>query len=592
MAAELKPLLLDETGKEMRDSIIAISNAIKNTDTVQKAKEEIQAEGATQVANVKAASEEIIGKVEQIDQNTQRIAELKGDLVDLENNLYASFPTDTEIKTLHANIVQGKFLNKDTGAETIYATASYTKINVKGGEQYLVSCYVYGNSAIVFYDDNSHMSGYDITNIKGVVDYPVTIPKGATIMGVSTIYTENPVSVKKPETVIANIKPEIDIVKNNEQVLLDIPNVLPSKKCFVDCEFSVVNNKFLNKSNGGEGTYNGGAYAKISVHSGEKYYVSCFIRGDFGIVFYKDGIFISGASISDLNSISYYEVIIPDDANSMGVSTVDQTSNPISIKKFVNSIMDIKPILKRNSLGGYIYPRRPVICFTLDGDYDLNPTMEQIASNHGYPLTFAVKYPSFNDQSVVRKYKEYESKGHEIALHTYYSLWEYTDDEVMAFIKECYDTGIRNGFDIHGCIATAGSMDEKFLPIVKQRFDYCASIANHAGTWEGFETPCHDFLTSEPYKLWRYSMQMSTMEQQKAAIDDCIANNRLLMFYGHAQSQNNDYFNAQNFDELLTYIDGKVATHDVAVKTNFDAIRDFYTIRYDDVIGLLTHLIN
>ena len=80
MAAELKPLLLDETGKEMRDSIIAISNAIKNTDTVQKAKEEIQAEGATQVANVKAASEEIIGKVEQIDQNTQRIAELKGDL--------------------------------------------------------------------------------------------------------------------------------------------------------------------------------------------------------------------------------------------------------------------------------------------------------------------------------------------------------------------------------------------------------------------------------------------------------------------------------------------------------------------------------
>lgn len=80
MAAELKPLLLDETGKEMRDSIIAISNAIKNTDTVQKAKEEIQAEGATQVANVKAASEEIIGKVEQIDQNTQRIDELKGDI--------------------------------------------------------------------------------------------------------------------------------------------------------------------------------------------------------------------------------------------------------------------------------------------------------------------------------------------------------------------------------------------------------------------------------------------------------------------------------------------------------------------------------
>lgn len=80
MAAELKPLLLDETGKEMRDGIKAITDAIKNTDTVQKAKEEIQAEGATQVANVQAASEEIIGKVEQIDQNTRGIDALKGDI--------------------------------------------------------------------------------------------------------------------------------------------------------------------------------------------------------------------------------------------------------------------------------------------------------------------------------------------------------------------------------------------------------------------------------------------------------------------------------------------------------------------------------
>lgn len=60
-----------------------IADAIKNTEAVQQAKLEIQAEGATQVANVQAAAEEIVGKVEQIEQNTQDVAELKGDLTDI-----------------------------------------------------------------------------------------------------------------------------------------------------------------------------------------------------------------------------------------------------------------------------------------------------------------------------------------------------------------------------------------------------------------------------------------------------------------------------------------------------------------------------
>lgn len=73
MAAVRKRLATDE-------GLQKIADAIQNTEAVQQAKQEIQAEGATQVANVQAAAEEIAGKVEQIDQNTQGISELKGDL--------------------------------------------------------------------------------------------------------------------------------------------------------------------------------------------------------------------------------------------------------------------------------------------------------------------------------------------------------------------------------------------------------------------------------------------------------------------------------------------------------------------------------
>lgn len=69
------------------EGLKAIADAIKNTETVQMAKAEIQAEGETQVANVQAAAQEITGKVEQIQQNTDDVAELKSDLTNAENAL-------------------------------------------------------------------------------------------------------------------------------------------------------------------------------------------------------------------------------------------------------------------------------------------------------------------------------------------------------------------------------------------------------------------------------------------------------------------------------------------------------------------------
>ena len=238
----------------------------------------------------------------------------------------------------------------------------------------------------------------------------------------------------------------------------------------------------------------------------------------------------------------------------------------------------------------YCHARRSIIAFILDGDYDLNPTMEAIFANHGYRIGFAPQYPTFGYDYIgpnkvkYQNYLDWQKKGHEILSHLNYSMSDsstYTDAQIIGFIAESYTVMTGCGFPCHGAIGSGGKVADRFVPYIKKYYDYAATEGNHYGS----STPCLAFATDNPYHLWRYSMQTSTLAEQKNAVDDCIANVGLLMFYGHALSSNDDYFTAENLEELLTYIDGKVANNDCKVMTPYKAISDFYSIRHDDLIS-------
>lgn len=651
MAAELKPLLLDETGKEMRDSIIAISNAIKNTDTVQKAKEEIQAEGATQVANVKAASEEIIGKVEQIDQNTQRIDALKSDLT-------RSLDLKDWDLSKHANIVENQWFSDANGTTAQAGNQFMCKdMPVIAGHSYYFYCEkvaagsgsdgynnLYSARQVAFHDSENNIIAIDLS----APISPMVAPKNAAKMTIVFQYKdyltkekgvywvtekeqdEHYSSSDSIDRLSHDVRENIDklnsVFDENIWNLLDVDGVVYREhSCFSDAQGTLSHNYartvilnipvnpnteyyFYNEavaSNFSADGYDDKPCArKIAWYRADRSLIS--VTDDYvksPIISPSDACFagfdIQYKKYSSDQSVTYFEY----GENWFTPNDKDNHINGYPIKEIINiqeRLSETDNIVSgygrtiyrvNHETGNYMHPRRPTICFTLDGDYDLNPTMEAVMSKHDHRMCFAVRYVSFNDDAidVVAKYKAWEEKGHEIALHSNYYLYHpYTDDEIISIIKDCYATGKKYGFDIHGLVGSSGYVGEKFLPIVKQRFDYCASVNNHSGSLDGnLSIPCHDFLTSNPYKLWRYSMQTSTLEQQKAAVDDCIANNRLLMFYGHAQSKNNDNFTAENLDLLLTYIDEKTATYDCVVKTPYEAIKDFYSIRYDDVIGLL-----
>ena len=78
-------------------------------------------------------------------------------------------------------------------------------------------------------------------------------------------------------------------------------------------------------------------------------------------------------------------------------------------------------------------------------------------------------------------------------------------------------------------------------------------------------------------------MQRSDLAAQKAAVDRALANDGLVLFYGHARSDETDYFTTENLDTLLTYIETVGAT----VVRPTEAVQEYFAVRYDDLYNIL-----
>ena len=232
---------------------------------------------------------------------------------------------------------------------------------------------------------------------------------------------------------------------------------------------------------------------------------------------------------------------------------------------------------------GYRGKRRPLIGFIFDGDYDLNDTLSSIINLHGYNVGFAPGYDNLFHANYLPVYHKWMERGDEILIHGNTDLSSSTplsDAEAESKIKAAHDTCKLYGFEGKGYVVLNGACADRFIPMISKYFDYACTQGNKAGQ----DTPQYlQFGTDSPYRLWRYGLQNSTLAEMKQAVDDVIASGGLLLFYTHANSQTIGYSTAENITSLIYYIDTKVANGDVQVKTPIECIRDFYTIRYEDL---------
>ena len=242
-------------------------------------------------------------------------------------------------------------------------------------------------------------------------------------------------------------------------------------------------------------------------------------------------------------------------------------------------VPQIKTELKRNE-GNYIHARRPIIAFIFDGEYDRNAEMEAKFSQHNMRVGFAPQYNTTFPNNPASTYLAWQKKGHEILAHGQYVLNgdRYTEEQGKQYIQKSYERLSKYGFNIHGYIGCEGKVDEKYLPTIKRYYDYAATENNGSG--DGTKSTFY-FGTHNPYQLWRFSLASSTPAQCMDAVDHAMNTGGLLLFYAHARSTDNNHLTLENLETLLTHIEAVGAI----VKTPYEAIKDFFSIRYEDFIN-------
>lgn len=286
-----------------------------------------------------------------------------------------------------------------------------------------------------------------------------------------------------------------------------------------------------------------------------------------------------------INGIKDYPINVPEIETDTLSNSEQNVPCSLLVKK---EISKIKTAYKVES------PRRPRIAIMLDG---MNHNHEQdiidIANQKGVCLTLCPLRGYYTQLQKVELYKKYESEGHSMEVHSANKLQTSADtstdpvnpEQALQIIKESIEFPRHAGFDVNILVGAYGLISDEYKILTKRFFNYACGGSNKSGSAES-----NIMIEENRLGLWRYSMELSTLEQQKAAVDRCISLNgqSVLLLYGHADSnvEGNDpsnYFTKSNFSALLDYINSKVLNGECEVCPASYAINELFKFHREDL---------
>ena len=302
--------------------------------------------------------------------------------------------------------------------------------------------------------------------------------------------------------------------------------------------------------------------------------------------------FISGIYPTTSNNTYGFE--IPSDAVTMDV-TFNYTNASLDTKPtefwiatqfedFTNYILSENISIPRKDVKNKYYDvqrRIATINFQFDDGNVNDRRIYNIFKGKNATCGFAII--SNIDDYRINEYLQYQYNGFEILSHS-------TDGTGMndpSVDESVIETKLKNsrktlenyGFDIHGFVTPYSTMNNKFIPSLRKYYDYGATV--YYGEYDGTTTPYQD-ATTDTCKIKRVSVQLTTLDNMKNAIDDAIENNGFLTFYGHsAQLDTTDNETTANLNSLLDYINEKVADLQCYLLKPSDAIEYYFHERHN-----------
>jgi hypothetical protein len=302
---------------------------------------------------------------------------------------------------------------------------------------------------------------------------------------------------------------------------------------------------------------------------------SNLVKLNFLTIGRKYRISITGTKVGDPFYISGLTDLIIFTAN--GTLTVNQvaSSSEFALKSQLGTgtvtALSVKEILEPT----------PTFAFIFDDGHSSDELVYSIFAEYGYKPSFAPTTLSLVLQADKDRYIAHAANGVSILAHSVNhplmndsGTIDYTTVESEMTVSKVFFEGL--GIAIKGWVTPASALHADFFPIVNDNFEYGFTSLNAGGFTQAVD----------PLKMDRYGIE-SAMQNHNAAtiqarVDTAIANNQLLVFYGHKipsvylNGDTTPFVSEAELRGLLTYIKTKTDAGICKVLTADAAIVDYY----------------
>ena len=179
-----------------------------------------------------------------------------------------------------------------------------------------------------------------------------------------------------------------------------------------------------------------------------------------------------------------------------------------------------------------LYPQTKLPCVSFQ--FDDIPTKDSeivtLFESFGLTCAFAFIASVANIDEKGETYLNYQRRGFQIMNHSIngnpFNLTNYNYQTALEAICTALNRIQEVGMVCNGFVAPSSTMESTFMPILKMFHAYAFTSATTSAT--------SNSRSQNTCDLHRYSLQSNTLEQIKQYIDDCITNDQIMTFYGHA----------------------------------------------------------
>ena len=225
-----------------------------------------------------------------------------------------------------------------------------------------------------------------------------------------------------------------------------------------------------------------------------------------------------------------------------------------------------------------LYPQTklPCVSFQFDDIPAKDSELVTLFQSYGLVCGFAFIASQANITSKAATYLEYQKAGFQILNHsvdgTIFNTTNYTYATAMAAIMTALNRIQNAGMVCNGFVSPSSSMANEFLPILKAAQAYAFTSTTTSPTANG--------RNQDTCQLHRYSLQSNTLAQIEQYIDDCITNDQIMTFYGHAadlvDGGDSSVFSLAKIAAVIEYCIGKRDSGLLYIGGTDDCVKYFF----------------